>query len=319
MPKVVKSFSLTSTRLLIRFGILIIATVYGSCSGTNSSGPAIQPKDLPSYEFKGGVYRPRLDFEPEPSLMSSLPVSVQPFLPIRSTVTLDNTIARLTDSSWFCAFNFDSVSEGRHTLHVDGTQYTLPLDTTFVINHNGACYPGYYMFIAGNIPRPLREFVFPSTVGTSWQYRYSYVQSEAYGGWQINGFHVWTVSASSFAGTTLTVLVDDIRKDTLHAWSSYHADTTYASRDTVHFAITLSTTSITVGFPRRFLASKYQVVSRYHDYGSDTLTMRTGLYDTPVLGYCTYVSNVGLIGFSMSQVSNSSYAEMMTLLHVGNP
>ena len=290
--------------------------LYPSCSGMH---PAEPTKDLESYEFKGGVYRARLDFEPEPSLMSSLPPSLRPFLPIRATVTLDNKVARLADSSWFCAFNFDSVSEGRHTLHVDGTQYSLALDTTFVIDHNGACYPGYYLFTVGNVPRPLREFVFPSAVGKSWQYRYSYVESGAYSVSRINCLHFWTVSSSSIAGTTLTVLVSDIRRDTLRASSSYHADTTYTSLDTVHFSITLSTNSITVGFPKRFLSSKYQVVPRYHDYGSDTLTLRTGLYDTPAHGYCTYVSTVGLVGFSMSQSANTSYSESMSLIQDGNP
>ena len=165
-----------------------------------------------------------------------------------------------------------------------------------------------------------QEFFFPEIAGTQLTYQYSY--ANAYGplGYRsdINGIHTWSVKSTINDGTTTTIAVEDIQLDSVHTRGNYVPDTTYLSQDTVQFSVVRTSDSFMFNFSARFLPSKYKSIPRFLD-GTDTLTINPTIDDTPLQGYCRYISRFGLSGFSMSQSSNNYYFERMSLISMQEP
>jgi hypothetical protein len=319
------SLHIDSTRFSVSLDTTFVIdhdAVCGSAAGTYRFVVTAIPPPPIMYQFRGGVYRSRFDFEPIPDVVTLLPPFFQPLTPISTTITLDGKQSLQSSSSWSCGIDFCCLPAGTHTLHIDSTQYSASLDTTFTVDHDGGCYPpSGYSFLVKAVPPPLREFLFPHSPGTRWLYQYNYSYSDAPTGYRStrNGIHAWTVRSTTSSGSTETILVDDIRSDSVHAWGNYVRDTTYLSSDTVQFSVSQSASSIVVSFPNRALGSRFQSIPRFHDYGSDTLTLRTTIYDTPVTGSATYISEIGLSRFTISQSSNHPYAESMSLITMQRP
>lgn len=233
---------------------------------------------------------------------------------IKTTMLIDgrHSFETTTDAANFdCGF----LTAGYHTLHIERTSTTLPLDTTFLCGlPNDFGTQNAYRFYVGGIPQ---TFQFPSAVGTSWRYGYSLVSyvATSYLTSKISGTRLWTVNSLTQNGSTLTLNLSDVRRDTvvLDYDIGPYPDTSYVTHDTVYFTIVMDDSSIRVNSPEcAFSFAKVFV-------GGDTLKLNPVNPDYRTVSSYTIVNNVGLVYSSNGYSGNSSASIKMSLLDYTNP
>jgi hypothetical protein len=205
-------------------------------------------------------------------------------------------------------FDFGYLITGTHSLHVDATDDTDPIDTVFSTSSINDGKTSWYHFY---VPGHFRELVFPTVVGTSWEYDYSAASYNSGEDLKVitTGIHNWLVTSRNEDGNSVTAMVMQSRKDSVSE-SRFSWDTTYCLKDTSYFTIVVTDSIISIGFAWDY---PYGInkVPRYFRSNDDTLTVKWTNYSSSEI--FEYVSSVGLTRVDRVTTGNNPSLERMNL------